>query len=197
MTNAASQLQLFETPVTGTIRRPAMPPTRLELRQDHVILLGILGLIGVSIIFAWGVERGKQLARGERLLIAPSNPASEESPLRVGTTHNIPSSSAKSSSPVKIERQAPPAGKPVNAPRTPKRLAGTNSRFAIQVVSYSQPALAAQELKRLQARGESAFLVKKQDKTVLYVGPFDSRQRAKDKVAGLRSRYRDCFVRSL
>ncbi len=186
MTNAESQLQLFETTVTGTIRRPVMPPARLELRQDHVILLGILGLIGVSIIFAWGVERGKQLARGERLLISPSNLASEESP------RSVPSSR-----PVTTERQAPPAGKPVNAPRAPKRLASNNSRFAVQVVSYSKPALAAQELKRLQARGESAFLIKKQDKTVLYVGPFDSRQRAKDRVASLKQRYRDCFVRNL
>jgi cell division septation protein DedD len=186
MDTAGSQLQFFEASTEGAIRRPMVPPSRLELRQDHVILLGILGLIGVSIIFACGVERGKRLARAERVLIAPSSTSTAKSPPAV-----------PSSAPSTSERRSAPSEKPASAPRGPKRLVSGNGRFAVQVVSYSKPELAARELKRLQAKGESAFLVKKQNTTVLYVGPFDSQKGAKNKLAGLRSRYQDCFVRSL
>src|SRR3990167_405883 len=66
------QLELFDL-----ARRAGGPPHRvplgrliLHLRHDQAVLAGIAGLIGVTVIFACGVERGKQLARYERALLA-------------------------------------------------------------------------------------------------------------------------------
>jgi hypothetical protein len=206
MNDEASQLQLFEMPATGTIRRAMAPARRLEIQQDHAILLSMAGLIGLAVIFAGGVERGKQRARVERALVAPSSPPSSsstssgEEPLDVVRNSSVSSDRVLESSgtPSSVtERKTPPTPKRDSAPRGPKRVVSTTSRFAVQVVSYSKPELAMRELKRLRAHGESAFLVKKQDKAVLFVGPFTSRQRANNKLVGLRPRYRDCFVRSL
>lgn len=206
MNEESLQLQLFETPAPWTIRRTMVPARRLEIQQDHAILLSMVGLIGLAVIFAGGVERGKQLARVERALVAPSGPASSsstssgEEPRSVGRNSSVSSDRVLESSgtPSSVtERKTPPTPKREDGPRGPKRVASTTSRFAVQVVSYSKPDLAMRELKRLQVHGESAFLVKKQDKVVLFVGPFTSRQRANNKLVGLKPRYRDCFVRSL
>ena len=70
-------------------------------------------------------------------------------------------------------------------------------RFAVQVVSYEQPQLAQRELQRLHARGEQAFLIKRQERVVLYVGPFPSKDTAGLKLQLLRQQYRDCFIRVL
>jgi cell division septation protein DedD len=71
------------------------------------------------------------------------------------------------------------------------------SRFAVQVVSYSQAKFAQQELQQLQRQGEKAFLLKRQGKTTLLVGPFPTKENAASKLSGLRPRYRDCFIRTL
>jgi len=204
MDETTSQLEFFEAPNPGVIRPLITPVGRLEVRHDHAILLGMAGLIGVAVIFAGGVERGKQLARTERVLMAPpssrssSSSSASSSSASPATSLNSPepARAGASSSPI-TPRQSTPSPKPATAPRVPKRLAESSARFAVQVVSYTKPALAARELSRLQARGESAFLIKRADKAVLFVGPFTSRKLAKDKLAGLKPRYRDCFVRSL
>jgi cell division septation protein DedD len=50
---------------------------------------------------------------------------------------------------------------------------------------------------RLKARGEPAFLVMREGRTSVYVGPFGSRDNASQKIAGLRTEYQDCFVKTL
>ena len=67
----------------------------------------------------------------------------------------------------------------------------------MQVVTFSRPHLAKQEMERLHARGERAFLVMRDGRTVVYVGPFPSKTNASQKVASLRTLYQDCFVRTL
>jgi cell division septation protein DedD len=57
--------------------------------------------------------------------------------------------------------------------------------------------LARRELQRLQERGERAFLVNRGQYTMVYVGPFGSRDNAREKLPQLRSRYQDCFVKTL
>ncbi len=41
----------------------------LHLRYDQLILVGVAGVIGVTVVFAFGVERGKQLARAEQSVV--------------------------------------------------------------------------------------------------------------------------------
>jgi cell division septation protein DedD len=67
----------------------------------------------------------------------------------------------------------------------------------VQVVSYTQAQRAKQELDRLHSNGEPAFLIMRNGYTVVFVGPFPSKDDALGKISGLRNRYRDCFVKSL
>jgi cell division septation protein DedD len=65
------------------------------------------------------------------------------------------------------------------------------------VVTYRQPQLAKRELERLQAKGERAFLMSRKGLTVLCVGPFPSKDNAKEKLVQLKDRYQGCFLKTL
>ena len=184
------QLELFDLSgqPTAKPRHTTLGRLVLQIRQDQLMVAGIAGLVGLTVVFALGVERGKQLVRSEAVLLARQQ---APKPQVVVPTP----SSAKTTQPV----TAAPAT-PVK-PKTPVKLvtppAMSGSRYAVQVVTYRQPQLAKRELERLQAKGERAFLVNRQGLTTLYVGPFPSKDNAKEKLVQLKDRYQGCFLKTL
>lgn len=210
------QLELFDVQanVSRRPRREALGRMWLQVRDDQLILGGIGGLIGLAVIFACGVERGKQLVRHERALLIREGAAEQPAPpdgnsvarSASGRAEGAPAgivagSSARPPAPAKTK---PPSARVAAAPAkasggAKRSTAGQaqRSRYAVQVVTYSRPQLAKQELDRLRAKGERAFLVMRDGRTAVYVGPFPSRTNASEKLALLKSRYQDCFIRSL
>lgn len=205
--NRESQLELFDV-ARQTAPRPSSPQATgrvfINLRYDQLILSGMAGLIGLTVVFASGVERGKQLVRSERVLLARQEP---QAPVAKSSTEQTKASTTSTEQP----KAAPsPASAPAKA-KTPKRVVEApaapvtrkaaktsgSSRYAVQVSTFTRPHLAKQELDRLRARGEKAFLVIRDGRTMVYVGPFPSKTNASEKVANLRARYQDCFVRTL
>lgn len=220
------QLELFQ--LTGQTpprpHREMLGRVMFHLRSDQLVLGGIGGLIAVAIVFAFGVERGKHLVRGERMILSRQHAAAPSAPIATVKTAATPEASAvaaPSQSPAVAAAPASPktaskstakAGKPVDAKQkspaaSPKSKAkskvasaaagASKSRYAIQVVTYTQPSLAKKELERLQARGERGFLVMREGRTIVYVGPFPSKDNASAKLTNLRSTYQDCFMRTL
>lgn len=195
-----TQLEWFDLPAEPAARRPRQAWWVIEplrLRADHAVLGLIMMLVSGSVVFAVGVERGKSVARIERRL---DTMASVE---QVAPAPKMPPSALERKSPpvAPAKMSNPPATAPKAVPgmkKPAKSVAqGPDSKFAVQVVSYSQPKLAQRELQRLQQRGEDAFLIMVKDRTVLMVGPYASRDRASAKLSSLRQHYRDCFVRTL
>ena len=200
------QFQLFELPKQPRSKPQAAPLRHWQLRQDHVFILVIASLIGTSVTFGFGVERGKQLARQEPLAIVPSvtvssGPAVQARPPAVTSESPIAEPSRVSSTPLAtpatepMMQPMPPRLKPV--PKSPAKSVAGRSRFAIQVVTYTQPKLAQRQLERLKRRGIAAFLVTAKDRMALCVGPFPSREDASAKLASLKREYQDCFLRTL
>lgn len=196
------QLELFELPPQAPAQRSMTSLGSLHLRADHAVLTLIVGLIGFSVVFALGVERGKQLVQAERPLWdsrasvshdAPPAQASPDGKVRSSTTSGS-STSASDQAPTATPRAVPATEKGRVAPT---KTVTNKSRFAIQVVSYTQLKLAQRELDRLKRRGEQAFLVTTQERVALLVGPFPTKTNASVKLARLRSQYQDCFIRNL
>lgn len=196
------QLELFDAPVQPSRRRgTALPFANFTVHADHLVLLVIAGLICTSVVFALGVERGKRLALSDtsssdlRAAVTGS-PASRPLEVKTKTAGSSPPATT-------VPPQTAPAPMKTPAPKktlkTPVRVASEapGAGFAIQVVSYRNPALAQQELQRLRQRGEQAFLMRQTDRMLLCIGPFPSKARASEKLTSLRHRYQDCFVRSL
>ena len=187
--NREKQLELFQVAAQSAPRpaREAWGHVWLPLRHDQLILISVGGLLALTVIFAIGVERGKELVRGEHAFL-PRPPAATVA----AKPEMLPVST-------KAESKVTPPATPVMAPKpkTRTKLASGSSRYAVQVVTYSQPRLAKQEMDRLRARGEQAFLVMRDGRTIVYVGPFPSRDHASEKVMTLKPQYGDCFVRTL
>ena len=190
----------------------------LHLRHDQLVLAGIGGLMGLTVVFACGVERGKQLTRGERTLMAqqalqPSQtqapraaerPSASQIPSVTPATETgsktplAPTLPLKKREPTKLAAGTPPS--PTSARSAERRVSvptASRARYAVQIVSYRRAQLAQKELARLQAVGERAFLILKDGYAVLYVGPFPSKTNAHEKVAKLKGRYDGCFVKAL
>lgn len=185
-----NQLELFDiAEPSARSHRQMLGVFQVHVRHDQAIIGGIAALIGLSVVFALGVERGKQLVRAERTwLLRTEGPAPTEG---TPTPAAAPSERGEEDRTTDSPRQRKPKSS------TPKQKVRTRSRYAVQVVTYSRPQLARLELKRLQQEGEEAFLVQRQGQTVLYVGPFSSKDVAREKLITLKGRYGDCFVRSL
>ena len=196
------QLEFFDVAgQTATLSRPAsIGRIMLSLRYDHLVVAGIAAMIGSAVLFALGVERGKQLARVERAApLIPQHTFVQSQP--VGPVA-VPQASAQ------IPGAGKRAGDAENAmsPATPeqrqrakpeKERAPDRTRYAVQVVTYTRMQLARKEMDLLEARGERAFLVTNDGRTKVYVGPFGNRANASEKLVTLRGTYRDCFIRSL
>lgn len=200
------QLELFElgAHAASAPRRSSLGRVFLHARYDQLVLVGIAGIIGLTILFAVGVERGKLLARTERALnartaslpaastaLTPANaPAKAPVVTAVKAPASAPAVKATAAAP-SVKASAPAAPKPAPATKP------TRSKFAIQVVTFSRMQLARQELQRLQSRGEAAFLVTRGEMTTVYVGPFVTRTDATSRLGRLKSTYQDCFLKSL
>ncbi len=185
---AEGQLELFAAtgPASMPTRRLSIGRVSLSLRYDHLVVASIGALIGSAIIFAFGVERGKQLARSEhRAPLLPARALAQEAPVSPQPT--APRGAVPSARAVAERPRATPQKE-----RTPGK-----TRYAIQVVTYSRVQFARREMQRLEATGERAFLVTGDGRTQVYVGPFTTKANASEKLLALRERYHDCFVRSL
>lgn len=186
MPDTERQLELFD--VVGRPGRVARQETvgrfLLHARYDQLVLAGISGLIGLTVVFACGVERGKQFARAEQAALAHQE-------------HTAPPPSMTGAGKLPAANQPLPVVLPAPKAKVPSKPVFGKSRYAVQVVTYSRPVLAKQELHRLKERGEAAFLMMRDGRTSVYVGPFPSKLFANRKLTKLKSWYQDCFVKLL
>jgi len=200
------QLELFDLAhqPQAKPRSPSLGRFLVTLRYDQAVLCGIAGLIGFTVIFACGVERGKQLSRTERALLTREELARPAA----APTMVVAAPVSESSAPKKAASPAPAATKSVPAivPSTtsvkkkePSKLAATNAsrRYVVQAAAYRRAPLAKRELDRLLSSGERAFLVMKNGYTTVYLGPFPSKTYASEKLTTIRQRYQGCFIRTL
>ena len=204
-----SQLELFDVQHQSA-RRPSRRMLGwfvFQMRHDQLVLAGMLGVLGLTVIFAFGVERGKQLVRFERAMLVRERPAAASPTASPAATTEAarPSGEPASAATVKDtpapmkapKAKGPPSKLASEKASTPSVKSAGRSRYAVQVVTFTRPFLAKQELDKLQANGERGFLVIKEGRTIVYVGPFPSRDNATEKLGTLKSRYHDCFLRTL
>ncbi len=177
----------------------------LQFRYDQIVLSTIAVLVGLTVVFACGVERGKQLVRTERSLLVRQQPVPVEQPA-MDAIQQAPGTERPTvleQPAVLIEPKgvpsptAAPKAKPVVKVASKEPAGEEKSRYAIQVSTYSRPQSARQELERLKSRGERAFLVMRDGRTVVYVGPFPSKTNAREKLTALKVQYQDCFLKTL
>ena len=165
------QLELFELTRQSAPRphRETLGRFLLQFRYDQLLLAAMAGIIGLTVVFATGVERGKQLARAERAMLARQQPVPADHPVPVHavaaaerTDRSVPQAAAGVPAPVVsppvVTGSATPAtvtaGPSPAQKKEPVKAKAGKSRYAVQVVTFSRPQLAKQAMDRLRAKGE-------------------------------------------
>jgi cell division protein FtsN len=197
------QLELFDLsgqPV-ARLRHEALGRLVFQLRYDQLVLTCMALLMGLTVVFACGVERGKRLVRleVESTTFARQPAAMPVEPPRTTPPATAPQAKPKSriaTAPTEVSTKETAS---TSAPREPlaAQAKKDTGRYAIQVVTYTRAQSAKREMDRLIARGERAFLVMRKGRTMVYVGPFPSSTHASEKLTTLKTRYQDCFVKIL
>ncbi|MBI4355067.1 MAG: SPOR domain-containing protein [Candidatus Omnitrophica bacterium] len=168
-------------PPVFTLGRVTIP---VPLEQG--ILGTIILLLVMVVTYALGVERGRGVRRGEEA--SNTEPAK---PVMALATPPIPVQAAPVAIPVKAANRATPAARPVLA----SAASAAAAPFTIQLATFSTPALAQRDLKKLERQGYHPFLMTSGKYVVLCVDHFATKAAASKRLAEFRKGYHDCFVR--
>jgi cell division septation protein DedD len=155
----------------------------------------IIGFIVTGVIsYCLGVERGKNIARLN--IAAPdglSSPAGgqpatqlDPSPLTV----EAPAGSA-----IMVKKAAPAAIEKTKYSTAPLKNAGT--KFTIQIASYKQKSSAQKEATQLKKKGLPTTVIPLNGYSVICIGSFSDKEKAKSLLTEIKKQYRDCFIRRL
>lgn len=157
------------------------------------IIITIIIFIVINIVsFSLGVEKGRRLAR-------ISNQPSQESTkviknqtlqnnmlqIEVANKDNQYASSVTKPQEIKIIKE-----------ESQSQITQKNN-YTIQVASLSDKTYIQKELIALKNKGYSAFAVSKGKMSIICVGKFQDKEKAKKIASHLQKKYRDCLVRRL
>ncbi|MBM3246815.1 MAG: SPOR domain-containing protein [Candidatus Omnitrophica bacterium] len=73
----------------------------------------------------------------------------------------------------------------------------SQNAYTIQLASYQSKAAAQKEAEGLKRKGLAAVILPKGKYTVVCVGSFNDKERARPLLTELKKRYQDCFIRRL
>ena len=190
---------------------PLFPLTRWTFSASYEqAVLGAVALIMAGLVlFSLGMERGKRLAqripaqplmadaprgtpRGQIPLAFAENAATPPARTPSGHASSVPTT------PGIVSAAAPAITTTTAAPTLQSAAAApanTKGRFLIQLATFSQPALAEEEVRLLRKRGYQPFLITTGKFSAVCVGVYATRQEAARHLAAVQSSYHDSFVR--
>ncbi len=184
--------------------RPRYLLANLTLSIENLVVLSILGIMVAVFAYSLGVERGKHVMASEFRRTAVTQTAVAESTAVVQQASVTPAATTV--------RQVPAvAGKPVNAvPAAVKPAVATAPaaiaqqpqvpsafKYTIQVASYADEKFAKKAAVDLNKNGFETLVMQKGKYAILCVGKFNQKNEAMAVISKLKSKYKDCLVRSM
>ncbi len=155
-----------------------------------VIIIGVL-MVNLS-AFVLGIEKGKTIAKNDVNKCVAVQPAGNAA---------VPMKQKKSIiGPAAIKQNARkenPEIKAIEQKQIVKKVVIPASGYIIQLVTYSSDSPAHKEVSRLNDIGLAGHVIKSGEYYIVYAGTYNSKITAKEKLAGFKQRYKDCFVRLL
>ena len=177
----ADQLELFLQGRGDFEKKPSSRHFLSYIRgYEKVIIIIICSIVIGVISYSLGVEKGKRIEL-----------------LRLNSRLDMAAA-------VKTAPVLAPA--PVSAaPRIKVNIKDSNSTateddsdsYTIQVASYQSRVAAQKEAERLKKKGLSVLVLSKGKYTILCVGKFPNKEKAKSSLVELRKKYKDCQIRRL
>jgi hypothetical protein len=159
------------------------------VRNYEKAILIVIGLLITGIVaFSLGVERGKRLASLNNVNRIIDKQGFQTVPSNINPSSIIP--------PLKIPAQ-PTTGKPQDTKQPQPK--NSQENFTIQLASYQSRISAQKEAEKLKKKGLPTLILSKGKYTVLCVGNFSDREKARSILSELKKqkRYADSFIRRL
>lgn len=157
----------------------------LILPVDTLVLLIVVIVLLLTLAFSLGIERGRKIAYSQ--IEKKSNFQQEE----IFNTE-----SEKEGIKEKVEETQEVAVIPnkVNDKDNEKKHSAS-AKYILQLATYLKKETAEIEVTKLEDKGYPVFLSQKGKYVVLFIGDFSDKNEAEEKMAELKKRYKDCFIR--
>lgn len=177
-----SQMELFsQMKEGGAGNTPSTNPFLSFILSYEKTMLVIIGFIITGVIcFCVGVEKGKKLAMLE------SRPAFKQ-PQLSAPMQAAPRQTTQNTTPQEEKTPAP----------SQATTQDSDDNYTIQVASYQSKVYANKQASALQKKGLAAHVRSKGSYSILCIGKFNSKEKAKSVLAELKKSYGDCYIRRL
>jgi cell division protein FtsN len=179
--------QEFGKPKKGIERlmRRYIPSKRffVTLSIENMVLSTITVIMVVVAAFSLGVERGKRIARTEKIKVdieSREAGAADVAPKETIMPELLPKETPK-------EKE--------EAPKKAKVLVKKKGKYAIQVVSFKNEARAKKKIEEFKEDGFDAFIIPAENWFQICVGRYATTEEAKTDLNRLKADYKDCFIR--
>lgn len=210
------QLNLFGTEDTKPVLKKRH---NITLPLDTLIMFVIVIILLLSLSFSLGVERGRKLTylneRGDKV-----DSALEGIKDTTIITAEVQNKKVKSVSDKEEKKDTEnskelikdkiqiPANDKADSIKTieenktieesnPKKDNKDVEKYIIQVATYLKESTANKEVKKLESSGYPTFASRKGKFIVVFVGEFNDKQKAEEKMKSLKKKYNDCILRRL
>ncbi|HIH42332.1 TPA: SPOR domain-containing protein [Candidatus Woesearchaeota archaeon] len=170
---------------------------------ENVITAIIIIIVSFVVLFSFGVERGKKVAKMSN---GPKNDSIEKKAVQinVNSVSLLPSDEVKVSENNEIEKVELAGigqrniGENEAILNLPQEVNEANQNvFTIQIASFKQKKNAQMEAEKLNGIGEDVFVLSKGDHLIVCVGRFKKREEAKTFSNKVKSKYNDFLIRRL
>ncbi|MBL8014345.1 MAG: SPOR domain-containing protein [Candidatus Omnitrophica bacterium] len=179
--------------------RPRLFLANLTLTIENLVVLSILGIMLAVFAYSLGVERGKHVMAAQMVERTPVKPLISEAPVVI---QPAPLAVAKFDSAVVTPPAVTTVAQPVNRPveanaETKSQVSNPDFKYTVQVASYADEKFAKKVAEELDKKGFQTMVIQKGKYVILCVGKFNQKNEAKATIAKLKSKYKDCLVRSM
>lgn len=157
---------------------------------DTLVLSCVIVILLLALSFSLGVERGKKvtLANLGNLEKTPLH-VSNSPQTGIAMLKEVKETIKKEETQAKTQRIKEKELKNIEKEK--------KNRFQIQVATFKQKNTAKKAAKLLQKNGYPVSIIERGSYSVVYVGDFSNEIEAKNNLAILRKKYKDCILRRL
>jgi cell division protein FtsN len=181
--------------------RPRILLANLTLSVENLVVLTILGIMVAVFAYSLGVERGRHLMAGELKQAPVAVAAVPATTVAVHPTTVVPAAMTTTAHPVAVAgtvNAVPAVRTVVAAPVAAVAQAPASTfKYTIQVASYADQKFAQKEAGDLNKSGFETVILQKGKYAILCVGKFAQKNEAISVISKLKSKYKDCLVRSM
>lgn len=188
------QFELFpgNSGVSDDATKPRFFLANLTLTIENLVVLSILCIMLAVFAYSLGVERGKKVMAAQMM---DKGPMVAQAPAVVTPSTATVKNAGQAVNPVVT---APvQAAQPVPAAVVEQKPQSPAFKYTVQVASYADEKFAHRAAQDLGKKGFETIVLQKGKYAILCVGKFNQMNEAKKTISKLKSKYKDCLVRSM